>query len=392
MTTRKWLTALAIASSAWACGSSDDGPFEITAVRVASGLDRPLDLQAPAKDSRLFIVEQRGRIRILHNGRVLSQPFLDLTGRVGLGFEQGLVALAFHPDYANNGRFFVDYTDIQGTTYISEFARSRDPDLAQIASERVVLRVPQPFDTHNGGGLAFGPDGALYIALGDGGSIGDPLNHGQDLSVPYGKLLRIDVDSGAPFAIPSDNPFVATPGALPEIWAYGLRNPWRFSFDATTGDLYIGDVGQARVEEIDFARSGRGGKNFGWSRMEGRLCFNPGRACDGPDLAEPLLAYHHGEGCSAVSGGYVYRGKKLPELDGMYFYGDFCESFVRSFRYEAGQVVDERDWTTMLDPNGVLESVTAFGVDAEGELYIVDLFGGAIFKIASSSEPASRLR
>src|SRR5439155_21388839 len=252
------------------------GQPALTAVLVARGLSQPLDFQVPPGDrSRAFVVEQAGRIRILRGGTVVGTPFLDIVSRVGSGGERGLLGLAFHPRYAENGRFFVNYTDRAGDTHVSEF-RASPPgsDTADAASERELLFVRQPFANHNGGGLAFGNDGKLYIGLGDGGSGGDPFRNGQNLATPLGKMLRIDVDAGTPFAVPSDNPFVSTSGAFPAVWAYGLRNPWRFSFDRATGDLVIGDVGQDAFEEIDVGlASRRGGENYGWNITEGNHCF-----------------------------------------------------------------------------------------------------------------------
>jgi len=347
---------------------------------VASGLDDPLDLQAPPGDSRLFIVEQPGRIRIVRDGTLLAQPFLDLSGSILGGFERGLLGLAFHPDYAANGRFFVNYTDGRGDTRIAEFRVSSDPDRADPDSERLVLGVAQPFQNHNGGGLAFGPDGYLYAGLGDGGSGGDPFDNAQNLGVPLGKTLRLDVDGGLPFAIPPDNPFASEPGAFPAIWAYGLRNPWRFAFDAETGDLYIADVGQELIEEIDvgFAQGG-GGENYGWNVTEGSLCFSPSSGCSTDGITMPVLEYDHGDGCS-VTGGYVYRGSALSGLQGVYFYSDFCTPFVRSFRLAGGRATEATDWTAQVDPEGRLEGVLSFGTDASGELYILDR-SGSVYRV-----------
>jgi hypothetical protein len=241
----------------------------------------------------------------------------------------------------------------------------------------VLLVVPQPFSNHNGGAVVFGSDGLLYVALGDGGSGGDPLGAGQDLDTFLGKILRIDVDSGAPYAVPSDNPLLSTGGALPEIWAYGLRNPFRMSFDRATGDLYIGDVGQSRLEEIDVGFASRGGgENYGWNITEGTLCFNPGSGCDMSGITMPVLEYGHGEGCS-VTGGVVYAGCRMPDLVGTYFYGDFCSAFVRSFRLVSGAVTEPRDWTAGLEGIGAISS---FGTDAEGEVYVVD-YDGEVYRL-----------
>ena len=347
---------------------------------MAAGFDAPLDLQTPGDKARLFVVEQAGRIRILQGSSILPAAFLDLRGRVSGGSEQGLLGLAFHPGFAQNGRFFVNYTDLQGDTHIAEFRGTSD--LADPASERTLLFVRQPFENHNGGGLVFGADGLLYVGLGDGGSAGDPFANAQTLSTPLGKLLRIDVDGAAPFAVPAGNPFLASPGAVPAIWAYGLRNPWRFAFDRATGDLYIGDVGQNEVEEIDVELAPRrGGQNYGWNITEGTECFKPSVGCVRDGLTLPILEYHHDEGC-AVTGGGVYRGCRMPGYAGTYFYGDFCSAFIRSFRLVNGQAAEQRDWTAALGPG--IDRITSFGTDAEGEVYVVDQ-DGEIYKIVPAS-------
>jgi glucose/arabinose dehydrogenase len=364
-------------------GEPAEGTPPLTTVVVASGLSSPVDLTAPRGDTgSVFIVEQPGRVRVLRDGSLLPNPFLDITERVLSGGERGLLGLAFHPEYAENGRLFVNYTNLSGDTHISEFRVSADPDRADPDSERVLLRVGQPFSNHNGGGLAFGNDGTLFIALGDGGSGGDPLGNGQNLATHLGKVLRIDVDVGEPYGVPSDNPFVSTPGALPEIWAYGLRNPWRIAVDRTTGDLYIGDVGQNAVEEIDVGLATRGGgENYGWNVVEGSRCFRPPSGCDPGAFVPPVLEYGHGEGCS-VTGGVVYRGCRMPGYQGSYFYGDFCTGFIRSFRLGAGGVTDQRDWTAALGSG--IRSLSSFGTDADGEVYILDL-SGVVRKIVPTS-------
>jgi glucose/arabinose dehydrogenase len=365
-----------------AAGEPVSGIPELRVRRIASGFASPLDLQvAPGDVGRLYVVEQGGRIEIVRNGAVQPEPFLDISDRTRGGGERGLLGLAFHPEFASNNRFFVNYTRPNGATIIAEF-RATSADRADPATERQLLVVPQPFSNHNGGALTFGNDGFLYIALGDGGSGGDPLGNGQFLGTLLGKILRIDVDSDAPYAVPADNPFVATPGAEPEIWAYGLRNPFRMSFDRATGDLYIGDVGQARREEIDVGLASRGGgENYGWNVTEGTLCFNPGSGCRTVGITLPVLEYGHGEGCS-VTGGVVYAGCRMPDLVGTYFYGDFCTALVRSFRLVDGEATDRRDWTA--DLGGNISRITGFGTDAEGEVYIVD-FDGEIYRL----EPAS---
>jgi hypothetical protein len=360
-----------------AAGEPVPGIPSLGARLVASGFERPLDLQAaPGDPERLYVVEQGGLIKIILGGQVSPEPFLDISDRIASGGERGLLGLAFHPDFATNGRFFVNYTNPSGATRISEF-RATSADGADPATERVRLLVPQPFSNHNGGAVAFGNDGLLYIALGDGGSGGDPLGSGQDLGVLLGKILRIDVDSGAPYAVPADNPFVSTAGAEPEIWAYGLRNPFRMSFDRATGDLYIGDVGQSAREEIDVGLATRGGgENYGWNLTEGTLCYDPPSGCDTSGITMPVLDYSHREGCSVI-GGAVYAGCRMPDLVGTYFYGDFCTGFVRSFRLADGVATDQRDWTAGLEG---IDRISTFGIDADGEVYVVDL-GGEVYRL-----------
>jgi glucose/arabinose dehydrogenase len=368
-------------ASGCGAGTPVAGIPTLTARLVASGLSHPLDLQsAPGDRERLYVVEQAGRIRVVRSGQLQSAPFLDLSGRISSGGERGLLGLAFHPQFATNRRFFVNYTDPAGDTHVSEF-RAASADQADSASERALLVVLQPFANHNGGGLAFARDGTLFVGLGDGGSAGDPLGNGQNLATPLGKMLRIDVDSGTPYAIPSGNPFIGTPGALAEIWAYGLRNPYRFSFDRSTGDLYIGDVGQNRVEEIDVHVGGQpGGQNYGWNRTEGSQCYSPASGCDRSGITFPVYEYGHDQGC-AVTGGVVYRGCRMPDLAGTYFFGDYCSGFVRSFRVVNGQASDLRDWSAGLSGIG---SVTSFGTDADGEVYVVD-YDGEVYRL----EPVS---
>ncbi len=340
---------------------------------VATGLDHPVHLTAPAGDARLFVVEQPGRIRIIARGRLLARPFLDLTDRVSDGGERGLLSVAFHPDYAHNGFFFVDYTDRHGDTAIERFTVSRDPDLADQGSGVRVLSIAQPYANHNGGLVAFAPDGMLWIGMGDGGSAGDPHGNGQNPAVLLGKMLRIDVDHGRPYAIPRDNPFVARPGARPEIWATGLRNPWRFSFDRESGTVVIGDVGQNEWEEIDVAPLDAAGLNYGWNRMEGRHDFRP-RAGDRARLTPPALEYGHRDGCS-VTGGLVYRGRRIPALRGHILFSDYCSGWIRSFRFVRGVAADLREWKV-----GDAGTVVSFGEDAAGEAYIVS-HDGRIFRL-----------
>ena len=336
----------------------------ITLEVVASGLRDPVYLTAPAGDSRLFVVEQPGRIRIVRGGRLLPRPFLDLTREVGYGGERGLLSLAFHPAYRENGLFYVNFTDRSGNTRVERFKIGSDPDVADPGSQRLVLEVDQPYANHNGGHILFGPDGKLYIGMGDGGGAGDPHGNGQSRATLLGALLRLDVDRGDPYSIPANNPFARSRKFRREIWAYGLRNPWRFCFDSATGLLYIADVGQNRWEEIDVVGSREAGLNFGWNRMEGAHCFRT-PACDRSGLVLPVVEYGHGEGCS-VTGGFVYRGRALPQLVGHYFYADYCQGWVRSFRWERGQALDHRQWV-LPNPGQIL----SFGLDAAGELYLL---------------------
>jgi glucose/arabinose dehydrogenase len=356
------------------------GPVQLKLQNVASGLAFPVYLTSPPGDSRLFVLEKGGTIRIIKNGSVLPQPFLDISTQVSTRTEQGLLGMAFPSDFATSHRFFIYYTDLQADSRVSSFLVSSDPDRADKGSEAVVLHVEQPGPSHKAGQIVFGPDGFLYIGLGDGGSRdGMDKGRGQSLSDLLGSILRLDVSSGTTYTVPPDNPFVATAGARPEIWAYGFRNPWRFSFDPATGDLYIGDVGESRWEEVDYSSAsdaaGRG-HNYGWSLMEGPDCFD-GRQCNPSDFSLPVLQYSHSDGC-AIAGGYVYRGSALPALQGQYFYSDFCQGWVRSFRIANGAATDQTDWPS-LDTGA---HVTSWGQDAAGELYLMTA-EGSVLKIVS---------
>jgi glucose/arabinose dehydrogenase len=311
---------------------------------------------------RLFVIEKVGRIRIIQDGQLLQASFLDITDRVGSsGNEQGLLGLAFHPQYAQNGRFFVNYTDNNGHDVIARFNVSSDPNLADPTSETNLINVSDPFPNHNGGVLTFGPDGYLYAGLGDGGSQGDPFGNAQNTGVLLGKILRLDVDSGEPYAIPSDNPFGN------EVWAYGLRNPWRLSFDRLTDDLYIGDVGQNAWEEIDFLAAGSpGGANFGWNYREGTHDYE-GNAPEG--VIDPVAEYGHPEGGCSVTGGYVYRGETMPEWNGIYLYGDYCTGLIW------GLIRSEDTWQSQLLFD-IDVTITSFGQDEAGEIYLVSDSGG----------------
>jgi glucose/arabinose dehydrogenase len=379
------LVSLAVAASVLgACNDSTssgevpppppDSTTEIVLTPVATGLSSPLYLTAPANDARLFIVEKTGAIRIVKDGALLPTPFLDLGDAVSNGGEQGLLSMAFHPDYARNGFFYVDYTDVDGNTQVARYSvQTGNPDAADPASAKTILSVEQPFPNHNGGLLLFGPDAKLYIGLGDGGSGGDPLGNGQSLGTLLGKILRIDVDAGDPYAVPADNPFVGRAGARGEIWTYGLRNPWRFAFDAESDLLYIADVGQGRWEEVDVVPADAGGQNFGWNIMEGAHCYNAS-SCDQTGLTLPVLEYGHDDGCS-ITGGFVYRGSLAPSVRGQYFYSDYCSGFLRSFIFDGSAAADTTTWDV-----GDVGSAQSFGEDASGELYILSA-NGTVYRV-----------
>jgi len=336
---------------------------------ISDGLDHPVYVTHAGDGSgRLFVVEQPGRIRIVKQGRLQDAPFLDITEFVRYGGEQGLLGLAFHPSYKVNGRFVVNYVRrSDGSTVIAEFQASSDPDRSQ-AVEKQLLVVSQPYPNHKGGMVEFGPDGFLYIALGDGGSGGDPGNRGQNTNELLGKLLRIDVDHGTPYAVPKDNPFFSG-GGRPEIFAYGLRNPWRFSFDRQTGELWAADVGQHAWEEIDIVQ--RGG-NYGWRVMEGTHCFLPRDGCARDGLVPPIAEYGHDKGRCSITGGYAYRGSRLPALRGAYLYGDFCSGEIFALMEGSQRIV----LTTGLQ-------IASFGQDQAGELYVVG-HGGTIHRIVEA--------
>lgn len=350
---------------------------------IPSMLPFSLSLNSPVflthagdQSGRLFIVEQPGTIRILDRGRLLEVPFLDIKERVLFRGEQGLLGLAFHPEYRRNGRFFVNYTrKNDGATVIAEYRRS---DLENRAGreERVLVLIPQPYPNHNGGMILFGPDGYLYIGMGDGGSQGDPQNRAQNKDELLGKLLRIDVNSRVPYGIPEDNPYVKGE-ERPEIFAKGLRNPWRFSFDRETGDLWLADVGQDKWEEVNIVR--RGG-NYGWRVMEGLHCFSLPEPCSKKNFIPPVLEYDHQGGRCSIIGGYVYRGKGIPALVGVYIYGDYCSGEMFSVRTAAGGRVVGEPW--VLKTNA---SISSFGEDDTGEIYMVD-HKGAVYQLAPGSK------
>ena len=343
---------------------------------VTSGVASPVYLTAPTGDTaRLFVVEQSGQIRVVQHGQLLPAAFLDIHTRLVSGGEQGLLSVAFHPNYATNGYFYVNYTDLNGDTRVERYTVSAaDSNLADTATHKLIIFIPQPYTNHNGGLVMFGPDGMFYIGMGDGGSGGDPQNRAQSPDSLLGKLLRIDVDGGDPYAIPAGNPF-ATSGGAKEIWALGLRNPWRFAFDRSAGLLYIGDVGQGAWEEVDVQPASQGGLNYGWRIMEGAHCYNPAN-CSSAGLVLPAVEYDHSNGQCAIIGGFVYRGTRFPALAGQYFYADLCAGWVRSLTYAGGAVTGQTSWNLDVSPGSPL----SFGEDARGELYL--LTGGGVYRVA----------
>jgi hypothetical protein len=343
---------------------------------VATGLTSPVYVASPPGDPRLFVVEQNGRVRIISNGTLVTQPFLDIRSRVSFNGERGLLSIAFHPSYATNGFFYVYFTETNGNIRVERFHVSSNPDVADAASSTLIIGIPhQQFANHNGGLVMFGPDGMLYIGTGDGGSGGDPLGNGQNRNALLGKLLRIDVNGALPYVVPPTNPFVGQSGARGEIWAMGLRNPWRFAFDRQAGLLYIADVGQDVHEEVNVVSATSGGQNYGWNVMEGTVCYNnSAQNCSRTGLTLPLVDYTHSDGCS-ITGGFVYRGTRLPEIAGRYFYTDYCSGWLRSFRMVNGAVTAARQWDVP-----ALVSPTSFGVDSSGELYVT-VAGGTVYRI-----------
>ena len=353
-------------------------PDKVKLTLIASGFNRPLYLTHAGDGShRLFLVEQSGKVWIFRDGARLPQPFLDLSALIsrsalGGGFtEQGLLGLAFHPQYAINGTFYVNYTDRNGSTVVARYQVSeRNPDQAAGGSGEIIFHLAQPYANHNGGHIEFGPDGYLYIALGDGGLANDPLGAGQNRALLLGSIVRIDVDSDSRYAIPDDNPFVGVANAHDAIWAYGLRNVWRFSFDRATGDLYMADVGQNRWEEINFQPAdSQGGENYGWNVWEGKHIFAGGSA---PNHVPPIFEYGRDMGCS-VTGGNVYRGQALPELEAVYVFGDFCTGWIWTTWRD-----HDLNWRTNTFMNTSYD-ISSFGEDEAGELYLVD-YGGAFYR------------
>ena len=361
-------------------------PLLLTARPVVSGLDSPVFLTAPAGDPRQFIVERAGRIRILQNGALLAPPFLDLSARVAVSGEGGLLSMAFHPRFAANGLFFIYFIDHAGDIVVERRSVSADPNLADPIAALEIIRIAHPgFSNHYGGLVAFGPDGYLYLGTGDGGGAGDLAGNAQNLASLLGKLLRLDVGAataGAPYAIAPGNPFSGQAGRRAEIWAYGLRNPWRFAFDG--GSIAIADVGQASREEVDISPVTQGGVNYGWNIREGTLCYNA-VSCADAGLTAPAVEYDHAAGCS-ITGGYVYRGMAIPELAGHYFYSDFCSGFLKSVVITGagtGAGVREQAHWDIGKPAGVV----SFGRDADGELYLMSA-GGIVYKLVRAGAPA----
>ena len=355
-------------------GCGEDGPaappgnpppgFDLTLTEIVSGLNGPLHLTAPAGDSRLFISEKVGRVRVVAGGQLQGAPYLDISSQVSRGSEQGLLSLAFHPDFQANRTVYVGFTDPSGRTRVVRYTEEPAGEALDPASATGVLTIDQPAGNHNGGHVLFGPDGMLYVALGDGGGAGDPEANGQDRTTLLGSILRIDVDGGAPYAVPADNPYAGHASFRPEIWMWGVRNPWRIEFD---GDrLYVADVGQGNFEEVTVVPAASSGLNLGWNVLEGSSCFS-GPNCDSTGTVVPQLEYTHSDGCS-IAGGYVYRGTAIPEVVGHYFYSDYCGGWLRSFRFEpgSGQAVDRMEWN--IPPIG---QVLSFGEDASGELYML---------------------
>jgi len=390
---------VAIAAAA-ACGGGHKGPVDaarapfctptsgtsLKLTQIASGLSEPVWSTAPTGDPRLFILEKVGRIRMIGaDGLLRDAPYLDLTDKVmEVGGEQGLLGLAFHPDFAHNGKLYVDYTrDPDGYETVVEYTADPASETVDPGTARELLVEEDPANNHNGGTIMFGPDGYLYMSIGDGGGGNDQFGNGQNMMTRKAKILRIDVDHGDPYAIPADNPWAAGPG-VPEMFAWGLRNPWRFDVDPATGDVYIGDVGQATNEEVDVMPHGVSGQNFGWSVFEGADCFQGHIGCSDPSrFTPPVISYNrvNNPQC-AVIGGFVYRGACMPDLVGTYFYGDYCSGEIDTFVYADGQATQQMTRTDDVDPDHVLKGrLASFGTDGFGELYVMALPIGIVYRI-----------
>lgn len=355
---------------------TEAGPLALRLEPVITGLTSPLYLTAPAGDPRLFVVQRDGHIRVVENGVARATDFLDLSARTDVAGERGLLSMAFHPQYATNGFFFVYFTEAgTGDILVERYRVSADANVADPAPTPVLRIAHRDHSNHNGGLLLFGPDGMLYVGTGDGGGSGDPQDNGQELTSLLGKLLRIDVAT-PPYTVPADNPFVGQPNRRGEIWAYGLRNPWRWAFDRGAGELYIADVGQDDWEEVNVVPRTTAGVNYGWDRMEGAHCFPIGTTnCNQTGLTLPVLEYDHSQGCS-ITGGFVYRGTQLPELVGHYFYSDLCGRWLRTFRFANGAAAEQRDWGTL----GAGGAILSFGEDGAGELYMLSA-NGTVYRI-----------
>ena len=361
-------------------------PPPIASRQLIGTFTEPTFLTAPTGDtSRVLVAERAGRVRLIKSGALQARPFLDLTGKISAASENGLYSLAFHPQYQTNGRFYAFYTNMNGDIRVVRYVVSSNPDSADESQADTILAIPHPvtgyslgFANHHGGQLQFGPDNMLYVSLGDGGCCGDPQQNGQKKTTLNGKLLRIDVTPATGYTVPASNPFFSDTSYLPEIWSVGFRNPWRFSFDRQTGDLFIGDIGDATWEEVNAAPAPDAGRgvNFGWSVLEGRHCFGGGTGCNQTGLTLPVVEYGHNPACS-VTGGYVYRGTRVTGLAGRYLYADLCSGLVQSFIYSGGQATQALDLTSQVSPGG---SIVSFGEDARGELYIVT-YGGGVYRI-----------
>jgi len=376
-----WLPILLACQGTPAGPGPGPGPGTPDLHLVTDQLTDPVFVTAPPGDTaRLLVVEQGGRIRVLRHDSLLATPFLDIASHIASGGERGLLSVAFHPTYSTNHRFYVYFTNPSGDIRIVRYLVSADPDRADSTSGDTVLAVAHPqYANHNGGLVLFGPDGKLYAGLGDGGSGGDPDGNGQNRKALLGKILRLDVDAATPYAIPADNPFAGDTAARGEIWAYGLRNPWRFSFDRLSGNMFIGDVGQDSLEEIDVLPAGDpGGENYGWNKMEGTHCY-ASTTCSTSGLKLPVVEYFHNQGC-AVTGGIVVRDSTVPALAGRYLYGDFCNGWVRSFLYALNLATDQRDWPALAVSGGL----SSFGEDARGRVYLTTL-AGRLYRIVTIS-------